>query len=239
MPFERSPYAGSYDEDVNVSAFRRVHVIPFEGDLLRSLVRIGTQYRDLVLKYSAYFDPENPRLLPETLAEFKRLLDEFDELRKTNIYPLAELAVRQGPKDNKAILAQWIKRTGEVVCYPLNDPFFRARASEEQIRAISEWLLNDGPPKLSTNTANFGYYPLSDSTYYNTATGCLSSEYAREQYRSRFASRRHVSSTTLILHGSAGWRLFSSGVEPTRVWSSKELRAMPPPMSPPMSSYRR
>jgi hypothetical protein len=64
MPFDRSPTASTEDEEVDVSAFRRVHVVPFEGDLLRSLIRIGSRCRDVVLKYSANFEPNNPRLPP-------------------------------------------------------------------------------------------------------------------------------------------------------------------------------
>jgi len=57
-----------------------------------------------VLKYSIDFDPDNFRFPPEILAEFNGLLDEFDELRKINIYPLTKLAVCQGPKGDKDIL---------------------------------------------------------------------------------------------------------------------------------------
>ncbi|TVY73694.1 hypothetical protein Focb16_v004986 [Fusarium oxysporum f. sp. cubense] len=74
MPFDRSPTASTEDEEVDVSAFRRVHVVPFEGELLRSLIRIGSRCRDVVLKYSANFKPNNPRLPPETILEFKRLI---------------------------------------------------------------------------------------------------------------------------------------------------------------------
>ncbi|RBQ79387.1 hypothetical protein FVER14953_12183 [Fusarium verticillioides] len=60
MPFDKSPVGSTDDEEVDVSAFRRVHVIPFEGDLLRSVVRIGARCRDVILRYAANFEPNNP-----------------------------------------------------------------------------------------------------------------------------------------------------------------------------------
>jgi len=42
MLFERSPYISSDEEDVDISAFRRVHINLFEGDLLCLLVKIST-----------------------------------------------------------------------------------------------------------------------------------------------------------------------------------------------------
>ncbi|KAF5227064.1 hypothetical protein FANTH_14883, partial [Fusarium anthophilum] len=152
MPFDRSPSSNPDDEDVDVSVFRRVHVIPFEGDLLRSLVRIGSECRDLMLNYSSHFEPNNPRLPPEIVAEFKRLIQELNELKATGIYPLAELNARQSTKGHKEVLEQWIKRTAQVVYHSLVDPLLRARVSYDEITEISQWLSNPAPPPPARST---------------------------------------------------------------------------------------
>ncbi|KAF5662785.1 hypothetical protein FDENT_13288 [Fusarium denticulatum] len=135
-----NPSSSTDDENVDVSAFRRVHVIQFEGDLLRSLIRIGSECRDVMLNYSSHFEPNNPRLPPETVVEFKRLVQELKELKATGIYPLAELSARQGAKGHKEVLEQWIKRTAQVVYHSLIDQLLRARVSHDEVRAISLWL---------------------------------------------------------------------------------------------------
>ncbi|KAF4455186.1 hypothetical protein F53441_2424, partial [Fusarium austroafricanum] len=199
MPFDRSPTASTDDEEVDVSAFRRVHVIPFEGDILRSLVRIGTRCRDVVLMYSSNFDPDNPHLPPETVVEFKRLLHELNELKATGIYPLAELAARQGAKAYKGVLAQWIKRTVQVLYQPLDDPLFRARLSEDEIWTISQWLTNPGPPnKLTPDKPTFK----------------LGDQHWRNEYVLRFAARQakvHFPLAQLALHDGSEWKLESDG----------------------------
>jgi hypothetical protein len=199
MPFDRSPSASTDDEEVDVSAFRRVHVIPFEGDLLRSLVRIGTSCRDVVLKYSSNFEPNSPRLPPETVVEFKRLIQELNELKATGIYPLAELSARQGTKSHKEVLEHWIKRTAQVVYHPLDDPLFRARVSHDEIWAIHQWLSNPAPLELTPNTPEFGSSSFRD-------------EHWRNQHALRFATRQakvHLPLAQLALHDGSAWALES------------------------------
>ncbi|KAF4335411.1 hypothetical protein FBEOM_10737 [Fusarium beomiforme] len=198
MPFDKSPSAGTDNEEVDVSAFRRVHVVPFEGDLLRSLVRIGSRCRDVVLKYSSNFDPDNPRVPPETVVEFKRLIQEFNELKATGIYPLAELSARQGTKSYKEVLEHWIYRTAQVLYHPLDDPLFCARVSPDEIREIRSWLSeSQGLPGLPLNRTEVGSSSFRD-------------EHWRKHYALQFASRQakiHVPSTQFALHDGSNWAL--------------------------------
>ncbi|KAM5386027.1 uncharacterized protein FOBCDRAFT_208364 [Fusarium oxysporum Fo47] len=201
MPFDRSPTASTEDEEVDVSAFRRVHVVPFEGDLLRSLIRIGSRCRDVVLKYSAKFEPNNPRLPPETILEFKRLIQEMKELKATGIYPLAELSARQGTKSHKEVLEHWIKRTAQVIYHPLDDPLFRARVSHDEIWAIHQWLGNPAPHELTPTITQLG-------------PGSFRDEYCRNQHSQRFATRQtnaYFPSAQHAFQSGSKWTLESRG----------------------------
>ncbi|KAF4499635.1 hypothetical protein FAGAP_4185 [Fusarium agapanthi] len=200
MPFDRSPSSNTDDEDVDVSVFRRVHVIPFDGDLLRSLVRIGSECRDLVLNYSSHFEPNNPRLPPETVVEFKRLVQELNELKATGIYPLAELNARQSTKGHKEVLEQWIKRTAQVVYHSLADPLLRARVSHDEITEISQWLSNPAPLPPAASTPSRAKFTL-DS---------FCDDYCRNQYFLRFAPRKtkvYLPSTQFTSHDGSECRL--------------------------------
>ncbi|KAG5751245.1 hypothetical protein H9Q70_006085 [Fusarium xylarioides] len=219
MPFDRNPSSSIDDEDVDVSAFRRVHVIPFEGDLLRSLVRIGSEYRDVVLHYSSHFEPNSPRLPPETVVEFKRLVQDLNDLKSTGIYPLAELSARQGTTGHKEALEQWIKRTAQVVYHSLIDPLLRARVSPDEIRAISQWLSDPAPPSPAISTNGRAKFTLRS----------FRDDYCRNQHVLRFATRQtkfHPPSTPLMLHGGSEWELLStSSDEPCAAeWKLDEKR---------------
>jgi len=101
-----------------------------------------------------------------------------------------------------------------VVYHLLNDPLFSARAPEEQIRAISIWLLNDRPPKRSINTQTLRY----------------DDEYTREQYRSRLPRSYYVSSMILAPHGEMEWKLsvlLGRAVEQTRTWLLDVIKDLP------------
>ncbi|KAF5549803.1 hypothetical protein FMEXI_4054 [Fusarium mexicanum] len=202
MRFDRSSSLNTDDEDVDVSAFRRVHVIPFDGDLLRSLVRIGSECRDLMLNYSSHFEPNNPRLPPETIVELKRLVQELNELKATGIYPLAEFNARQSTKGHKEVLEQWIKRTAQVVYHSLVDPLLRARVSHDEITEISRWLSNPAPPPPATSTP--GRVKFTPGTFCDN--------YCRSQYSLRFTARQnkvHLPSTQFAPQDGSEWTLDS------------------------------
>jgi hypothetical protein len=154
-----------------------------------------------VLKYSANFEPNNPRLPPETVVEFKRLIQELKELKATGIYPLAELSARQGTKSHKEVLEHWISRTAQVVYHPLDDPLFRARVSHDEIWAIHQWLANPAPLELTPTITEPGL-------------GSFRDEYCRNQHSQRFATRQvkaFFPSSQHVLHSGSKWTLESRG----------------------------
>ncbi|KAK3376530.1 hypothetical protein B0T24DRAFT_221773 [Lasiosphaeria ovina] len=171
LPFERSPGAET-GEDADVSCFRRIHVVPFQGNILRSLIDVGDKYRDFLLNYAANFNPDSPQLPRAVLEALKGILDEFDTLRKTDITPTAEVEARQGSQDEKAALLQWISRTTDLLMHPLNDPLLRPRVPETQIKAIIEWLRPHARPI---------------STPFNHI---LDEDHVKQLYRSRLNSRQ-------------------------------------------------
>jgi hypothetical protein len=182
LPFGTSP-AAEYDtaagENPDISCFRRIHVVPFQGDLLRSLIDIGTRYRNLLLKYAAGFDPDRPQLPPGFSGTLKGILDELDTLRKTGIAPNSELDARQGPADAKAALLQWMTRTTALLQHPLDDPLMRPRVSEIQIDALIRWLT---PPTRLDHLPNHQYRAAPRPT--------LADDYSNQIYRLRLNSRQ-------------------------------------------------
>ncbi|KAI1063806.1 hypothetical protein LB506_005613 [Fusarium annulatum] len=98
--------------------FCRVHVIPFEGNLSRSVVRNGIRYRDVILSYVSNLESKNPRLTPETVVGFQKLMQELNEL----------------------------KATAQVVYHPIHDSLFQDRVSHDEIWGIAQWM--PSPPRL-------------------------------------------------------------------------------------------
>jgi hypothetical protein len=184
LPFFRAP-AAEYNtpagEKSDISCFRRIHVVPFQGDILRSVIDIGTRYRDLLLKYASSFDPDKPQLPPGFSETLKGILDELDTLRKTNIALDSELEARQGPADAKTALLQWMTRTTDLLQHLLKDPLLRPRVSETQINALIEWLRP--PTLLDPPPSNLDRGPHRST---------LADDYLKQVYRSRLRSRRQM-----------------------------------------------
>jgi len=179
-PFERHPSAVPDLDASNVadlSAFRRIHIVPFQGDILRSLVDSGTKYRHFLLRYGAEFDENRPFVSRETLAVLKDVLAEMEQLRSSDISPLVELQARHGPQDAKVVLQNWIIKTSELLMHSLDDPLLKPRISETSVQGIIRWLQ---PPRLT----KISRLPLIESFT------MMSNAHAREYYRSRLSKRK-------------------------------------------------
>ncbi|KAI8629558.1 hypothetical protein F5Y19DRAFT_475545 [Xylariaceae sp. FL1651] len=147
-------------------SFRRVHVIPFQGDPLEALIKIGQRCRDLMVQFSSHIaDP----LLSLSSAPFEPIfadiLTDMEEIRSSGINPLLELAIRQGSDVKRQIVLSYIEKTATILAHaPLGDRF-----AQSQISHLIEWLMER--PKAALTYPRTGQYdaanhPLRGTKYW-------------------------------------------------------------------------
>lgn len=152
--------------------------MPFQGDILRSLIESGTKYRNVLLQYAADFDSNNPCVSSKALEMLRDTLSELQKLQQTAISPIVEIEVRQGSQSDKSAMEQWISRTSELLMHPLKDPILKPRVSETLVRGIIDWLR----PPLRPTTLQSKYQQMSILQASNT--------YFKDLYRSRLGKRK-------------------------------------------------
>ena len=131
---------GSTDE----ISFRRVHLIPYQGDLLEALFRTGRKCRELLIKFCRSDGREGVKETADFSAQFDKILDEFEELKDTGISPLADLARRAGPHRRKKVVYYWMQKTA-LILNTVPHVVANADANEQRIKDIVSWL-ESGPP---------------------------------------------------------------------------------------------
>lgn len=158
------------DDATSDTTFRRVHVIPYQGDILAGLVKLGQKCRDIMIRYSRITSPNHRESLPSNDfdTEFKNIVEEFEELRATGITPLAELQQRHGPGSHHMVLQKWIFNTARVLLnMPAQEP-----GTRKKINKIRSWLIEkpvrqsqgvtmtgqDYPPRIKQLMLNSGYW---------------------------------------------------------------------------------
>jgi hypothetical protein len=129
----------AFDGD-EVASFRRIHIIPHEGDILNGLVETGEKLRDLMIDLSADSSPQDLETPSAFESRFKDILSAFSKLKETNITPLLELQKRSSrdSRSRSEPLEGWIRKTSQIL---VNAPF-KFKGCQEQIKDICDWLLH-------------------------------------------------------------------------------------------------
>ncbi|KAF2967272.1 hypothetical protein GQX73_g6298 [Xylaria multiplex] len=178
-----------YSEEVDVSSpvttdndiekmFQRVHVIPFQGDPLEALIKIGQRCRDLIVM----FFPGSHQSLssPEFQDTFSSILADLEEIRNSGITPMAELGTRRRSAVEHAILQTYFQKTATIIKdAPLGDSFSKEDIhklvtwSNREPEKSSQWLRPSGDSYLpsfpdtlapdSFHTLHFHKYPISSA----------------------------------------------------------------------------
>ena len=125
---------GEDDDPENV--FRRVHVIPYQGDLLAAYIEAGKKCRVLAITFSTM--PDRPAYIdsPMFRCALDEVLEDFEELTASGISPYAELENRPGPQSNKADLVAWIDKTVSIL---RTAPVCKEK-SRRRISSVRDWL---------------------------------------------------------------------------------------------------
>jgi hypothetical protein len=153
----------SYDGDVDVqlpnltdndieSSFRRVHVIPFQGDPLEALVKIGQRCRDLMVKFSFGYPSSHQSLSSPAFSDsFSSIISDLEEIHNSGISPLLELSVRQGSTVKRQIFETYLMKTATILeNAPLGSWF-----SHISVLKLVKWLLK--PANISVHIQDNGY----------------------------------------------------------------------------------
>ena len=106
-------------DDEEESTFRQVHVISHQGDLLKTLVKIGQRCRELVIEFSTHWSSETDHDISSFGFAFKGVVNEFNELVATGITPFLELSRRSGSPIRKRVLEVWIQKTAWILATAL------------------------------------------------------------------------------------------------------------------------
>lgn len=104
---------GNASELDGVETFRRIHILPYDGDALEALIEIGRRVRRLFMEYSS------AHLADMTPFEerYKSIITDLDVLRDQNISPLVEIAkrARRSRVSTKLALEAYILRTAQIL----------------------------------------------------------------------------------------------------------------------------
>ncbi|KAJ8131166.1 hypothetical protein O1611_g2461 [Lasiodiplodia mahajangana] len=157
-PGEDTPLSDLADDEIEES-FRRVHVIPFQGDPLEALIKIGQRCRDLVVEFSSghlgLYDTLSASPFKDT---FSSILSDLEEIRAMGISPMLELCTRQGLVDKHAILDANFMRTSMMLRNAPLGPEF----SWINVLGLAKWLTNsEGTTNLNKQQDGYICY---DST---------------------------------------------------------------------------
>lgn len=116
----------------DVETFRRVHLLPYDGDALEALIKIGRRVRKLLMEYSG----TPPADLTRFRERYKSIIADLDVLSERNISPLVEISkrARRSGISTKMSLEAYILRTAQILS---SAPYAIA---PQQADGIIHWL---------------------------------------------------------------------------------------------------
>jgi hypothetical protein len=121
-----------------ITTFRRVHVLPYQGDILKALIEPGKKLRELMIDISAKSPSQSSVDSLPFEQTFSSILADFNELKDTHVSPLLELHKRSmsNPSSSNAALQAWIEKTRLIL---MKAPF-KSEEHQAQIQEICLWL---------------------------------------------------------------------------------------------------
>lgn len=142
------------DDDAEFT-FRRVHVIPYQGDPLDVLINAGKKCRDLMLEYALAHGLGDTESTKKVSASLLEIFEQLEELFASGITPSTEIEVRPGSDSHRRVLAAWLYKTGEILRsapYQRNDLDERVNNVTHMLQEARRYGLNNSVTcKLTTS----------------------------------------------------------------------------------------
>lgn len=128
------------EADNEETSFRRVHILPYQGDLLESLIKVGRRCRTLLMEYSdSLKTPASNKIMAQNL---EAIIEGFEDILQRGINPFEEIEARATLELHKQIILNWFRRTRAILA---NVPF-----GDSSLEACIEKILGflDPPSRL-------------------------------------------------------------------------------------------
>lgn len=141
------------EADNEEASFRRVHILPYQGDPLEGLYTVGQRCRTLLMDYS---DSLKTTASNEVMAQnLEAIIEGFEDVLQRGIKPFEEIEARAKLELHKLVILNWFKRTRILLAnMPFGDSSLGARI--DKIRGFL-----DPPSPLGT----VAYQPTCLSMY--------------------------------------------------------------------------